>query len=56
MEKGREAEEVVTVAVGDVDGGEAFGGDEVGDPVGESGGLGGCEERVYEDGFVGGVD
>jgi len=52
----REPEEVVAVAVGDVDVGEAFVGEQGVDPVGECGGLRGGEEGVDEDGFVGGGD
>jgi len=52
----REPEEVVAVAVGDVDVGEAFVGEQGVDPVGEGGGLRGGEEGVDEDGFVGGGD
>ena len=40
FEQGGEAEEVVAVAVGDVDCRELFVGDEGGDPVREGGGLG----------------
>ena len=53
VEDRRYAEEVVTVAVCDVHMGESLIRVSILDPVGKSGGLGGGEKGIDEDGFVG---
>ena len=52
LEEGREAEEMVSVPVGDVDVGQALVGEEVFDPVGQGVCLRFGEEGVDKHGFV----